>query len=198
MHAWPPGHPPLMGNSAPMYSFFLPADGRGQRRRTMRDARRNTVCPRGARAGLVLLTSMVQGELNRSDLAPVLQRSQVGQRLAASVRVFNSNVGEFNTCLAPSNKTRVARLGLTRSFCRYGVKSLFPFNCRCLRTRVNVLTSVQLSVMRVSLCVACWIFSGQSQTQFIRHHVIVTLSQVSNEPRPCSFTHFYAFTHICD
>ncbi len=86
MHAWPPGQPPLMGNSAPMYSFFLPADGRGQmiRRRTMRDARRNIACPRAARlsrGALLHVTRMVQGELSWSRLAPVLQRSRAGQRL---------------------------------------------------------------------------------------------------------------------
>lgn len=47
----------------------------------MRDARRNIACPRAARVtlgGLLEITSMVQGELNRSTVAPVLQPSRAG------------------------------------------------------------------------------------------------------------------------
>lgn len=50
----------------------------------MRDARRSVACPRTSRVtreGLPLVTSMVQGELNRSAVAPVLQRTRVGQSL---------------------------------------------------------------------------------------------------------------------
>lgn len=50
----------------------------------MRDAQRNVARTRAARVtrgGLLDITNMVQGELNRSTLAPVLQRSQVGETL---------------------------------------------------------------------------------------------------------------------
>lgn len=124
-HAWPPGQPPLMGNRAPMYSFFLPRAGHGHRRRSsMRDARRRRACPEATLGDWV--TAMVRCvEPGRVAVRCsgvwffwriVVERRLLfysSLRLASLLRISSLNCG----CLRKVNSTRVRVLGWQLWWC---------------------------------------------------------------------------------